>query len=233
MATQVSTQMQQLWMSDFGSRYPNSYSYYSGSTIVLYMGNKLLLDECAFISYDLQQNKRPIYGYASQYWDAIAKGTILVQGSLGINYFDNKYLFVLLWEAYQQQNNQQQQSPVSKPAGLDQMAYLSQLAGYNTLTAKGMADFQVAVAQQQSQIWGQSTAIKNVPRPDTMPAADIFITYGNNPTGSVGSTTKRLEQVSFIGETQQIEINGQPIFEVYQFLARQVKNELPPQGGNT
>lgn len=228
--TQQDTQIQQAWMSDFGARYPNSFSYYTGSNISIFVGNKVIMDEAAFISYDLQQNKRPVYGYASQYWDKVATGTVLVQGSLGINYIDNKYLAVLLFDVWQsQQNVKESPAPQLKNKPLDQMSYMAQLSGYNTLTANGKQAFNNAADVLKQQYWGQNTSLKFMPRADTMPPVDIFINYGVNTNGSLGSTTKRLEQVSFVGETQQIEINGQPILEVYSFIARSIKNEITSQ----
>jgi hypothetical protein len=67
-------------------------------------------------------------------------------------------------------------------------------------------------------------------RPDQFPAFDIVVGYGDvfreNPSGrkrrSMNSTTKRIYNVDLIRESQVIEINGAPIQEQYDFIARTI-----------
>jgi|WetSurMetagenome_2_1015567.scaffolds.fasta_scaffold181467_2 hypothetical protein len=224
-AVSLQQQLQNMWMSDFGARYPNNFSYFSGSQITMYIGD-VLLDEAVFVSYQLQQNKKPIFGYASQYWDAVALGTVLVQGSLAVNYIDNKYLTILIFDVLSRKSGQTVAAPKANPRPMDQMSFMSQAAGYNILTDTGKQNFNQTMQAQKNQFWTSPSDKSAMPRPDNMPPIDIILTYGNNAAGSLGSTNKRLEAVVFTGETQTIEISGQPILEVYQFIARSIKNEI-------
>lgn len=70
------------------------YDYYSGSDVKIYFGD-IFVDEIITIQYNVSQSKTPIYGYASQYFDGIAKGQVLVEGTLSINFKETGYLNII------------------------------------------------------------------------------------------------------------------------------------------
>jgi hypothetical protein len=72
-----------------------STDYFSGSQVALYIGD-VLVDEVTAISYQVQQQKKPLYGYADEYFRAVSKGQILVQGQFSINFKEAGYLFLIL-----------------------------------------------------------------------------------------------------------------------------------------
>ena len=57
-------------------------------------------------------------------------------------------------------------------------------------------------------------------RADQYPPVDIWITYGDMSRQSHNHTVKKLIDVSFIGQSQTIEISGDPTYEVYNFIAK-------------
>jgi hypothetical protein len=59
-------------------------------------------------------------------------------------------------------------------------------------------------------------------RADQYPAIDIWITYGDVARQAVNHTVKKIMDVSFVGQSQVIEISGEPTYETYQFIARNV-----------
>lgn len=59
-------------------------------------------------------------------------------------------------------------------------------------------------------------------RVDQYPEIDIYITYGDMSKQPSNHTVKKLLDVSFIGQSQSIEISGEPIFEKYDFIARNI-----------
>jgi len=67
-------------------------TYWSGNQGQVWIG-PYLVDEVVGIGYKITQNKIPVYGYASQYFDAVADGKVLVTGWITINYVDSGYLF--------------------------------------------------------------------------------------------------------------------------------------------
>lgn len=220
----VSRDLERVWLSDFGGRYPNTFSYFSGSQVVIFAGD-IFIDEAVFLSYNLRQNKRPVYGYASAYWDAVAIGTVLVEGSLAINYIDNKYLPLILYDNVRRRHVLDPRLP--KPAyNLDHLSYMANLAGYNLLSRSGREAFQGAVDILKQRYWENTGGTPNsMPRADQMPPVDIYLSYGSQGS-SWGSTAKKLEQATFVGESQTIELGGQPILEVHNFIARRVINVL-------
>lgn len=69
--------------------------YFSGSQMFLYIGD-VWLDEVVSLSYSRQQSKSPIFGYASQLFDDVAAGQVIVQGNFTINYKEQGYLWAVL-----------------------------------------------------------------------------------------------------------------------------------------
>jgi len=75
----------------------NNFSYYSGSQVTVWLGD-ILIDDIVSIQWSRSQNKRPIYGYASQQFDAVAKGTVMIQGNFVINFRQSGYLSMIMYE---------------------------------------------------------------------------------------------------------------------------------------
>jgi hypothetical protein len=57
-------------------------------------------------------------------------------------------------------------------------------------------------------------------RLDQYPPVDVWILYGDQNHAAANHTVRKLLDVSFTGQTQVIESNGQPIYERYFFLAK-------------
>lgn len=69
--------------------------YFSGSQTFLYIGD-VWVDEVTGLQFQIQQNKQPIYGYASQLWDDVSAGRVMVQGGFSINFKEAGYLWAVL-----------------------------------------------------------------------------------------------------------------------------------------
>ncbi len=84
---------------------PGIYSvdYFSGSQVAIYIGD-ILIDEVTSISYQISQNKVPLYGYSDQYYRAVSKGQKIVQGQFTINFKEAGYLWLVL-DTYQKMIN--------------------------------------------------------------------------------------------------------------------------------
>ena len=76
--------------------------YFTGSQAFIYIGD-VWVDEITSFSYELQQRKTPLYGYASQLFDDLAAGQVIVQGQFSINFKEQGYLWAVLrrWHNYQ------------------------------------------------------------------------------------------------------------------------------------
>jgi hypothetical protein len=69
--------------------------YFSGAQVALFIGD-IWVDEVSMFQMEVMQNKTPIYGYASELWDAISRGPKIVRGSFMINFKEAGYLFAVL-----------------------------------------------------------------------------------------------------------------------------------------
>lgn len=72
---------------------------YTGANVSLTIGSTLLTNAFG-ISYEVTQNKRPIYGYNSMHYNAVARGQVLVLGQLYINFQHPSYLSKVLNQYY-------------------------------------------------------------------------------------------------------------------------------------
>jgi hypothetical protein len=69
-------------------------AYYTGTQASIWIGD-VWVDEVFGISFSASQSILPIFGYASTFFDAVAKGKVLVQGFFEINFVDEGYLYAI------------------------------------------------------------------------------------------------------------------------------------------
>ena len=70
-------------------------SYFTGSQASIWIGD-VWVDEVFGIQFSASQSLLPIFGYASSFFDAVARGKVLVQGFFEINFVDEGYLYSIL-----------------------------------------------------------------------------------------------------------------------------------------
>src|SRR6185312_4609161 len=75
-----------------------SADYFSGADVKLYFGD-IWVDEVTTITFQLQEEVMPVYGYHSYTFDTVARGKRLIQGSFGINFTSASYLQQILENA--------------------------------------------------------------------------------------------------------------------------------------
>lgn len=69
--------------------------YFSGAQMNMYIGD-VLIDEVTGLQIQVQQRKLPVFGYASQLFDKVAKGTVMVEGAFTVNFKESGYLYTVL-----------------------------------------------------------------------------------------------------------------------------------------
>jgi hypothetical protein len=233
----------------------NKFDFYSGSQITVWFGN-IMIDDIVSIQWVRSQNKMPIYGYASQYWDAVAKGTIMINGTFMINFRQQGYMQAIMDTIKTLYNNLQPTDAEAKiqfskstwPA-MQQMISNSLSNGtFGPATMQEIQDlgnnpnfFELA-KQYENVVWGkytnQNPAVDATP-PDIKQTTDIpdgfniQISYGdptsaqsNTMLGQLHSTTKSLVGVHLTGESQLIMVGGRPVQEQYSFIARSSDENL-------
>lgn len=67
------------------------YDYYSGTDCKVFYGD-VWVDDIVSIQFGVSQNKTPIFGYAAQNFNAVAKGRVMVEGTLTIAFKETGYL---------------------------------------------------------------------------------------------------------------------------------------------
>jgi len=70
------------------------YDYFSGAQSKVFFGD-IWVDDIITIQFQVNNDKLPIYGYASEYFDAVAKGQVIIQGSLTVAFKEVGYLNII------------------------------------------------------------------------------------------------------------------------------------------
>jgi hypothetical protein len=196
----------------------------------------------------MEQQKRPIYGYASHHWDFVAKGTTIVTGNFTINFKESGYLHIVLQHLAENSissspipsapNYKPNMATTTSPVSRANIESLIQ-QGVTPDTYKALSDlsklpddkFEDIAEKFEDAIWGPKGSsaerdplaiAKALRRPDLMKNFDIFLTFGNLDDAASNHTARRIREVELVGQSQLIEVSGEPIQEAYTFIARDV-----------
>jgi hypothetical protein len=66
--------------------------FFTGISAKLFTGG-IWIDDITHLNFELTQQKAPVYGFASSYYDAVAQGTTIVNGTFAIAYREPEYLY--------------------------------------------------------------------------------------------------------------------------------------------
>jgi hypothetical protein len=192
------------------------YDAISGAQIVLYFGDKTLIDDATAVQFSLSQAKKPIYGYHSMYFDTVADGVVIVHGRLFINFIHQGYLRLLIKNARNPRFLDQIETEATRreeEARLKQQTYDGVPNSQETIIRHIREDNR---KRQQKEI-----DAGGLYRPDILGETEIKIKYASD-THFDDVPTKVLRKVHFISEGQEIQISGMPVQEVYEFIAQKV-----------
>lgn len=166
------------------SRLGNNVRYYSSVDADIYMGDTFI-DEVVSITWQVQQNALPLFGYNSYTFDDIALGNRIVSGQFVINYTQANYLGEVL--------------KIMK--GISRKMYGEDLPATSAFST-------------------QDRQRRNLPIWDK--GFDIMIGYGESNKSSYEQVAT-LDCCTITGCAQQLDYNGEPVTEVYSFIARDIK----------
>lgn len=225
--------------------------YYSGSQVAIFMGN-IWLSDISMIEFNLMQKKMPFYGYKSQMYDQMAKGTQLIEGVFSVAYSHTNWLNMAMSKYLEFTNPAGSQQSISESdvqqflknlnAGnvdLQTLNYTTPVIGLQTPGDGTFANqsFDQKTEQLINFFWGNTSTAGNtykVISPDNLPPFDITITFGNYPKDRPSAqdeflsshTVKVLSNIEITGYSMQVAITGEPIQEVYTFFARSMDTPL-------
>lgn len=195
------------------SRRVYRYDAVSGAQIRVKFGSNTIVEDATAVQFTLSQGKKPIYGYASQLFDAIADGVVIVHGRIWLNFIHQGYLRLLL-EAAKDGGQSLTGTNFSRKERL-RPANVALTSG-NLLEHVKKTNFDT----QQGLTERTEDDRRLRPRPDERPSVDITIDYGNPDFYDV--PRKVIYECHFLAEGQELNISGQPVMEWYEFIAKRV-----------
>lgn len=207
--------------------------YYSGGQAQVYLED-VFLDELCGLSFSTMTNKAPIYGYSSVYFDTVARGNIIISGSLEVNFVHSHYLPIIARDIVDKRDT-------SSKTFLNRNSPFYPLAGTSTLDgAKEARQFQLQQALNRLKGLGNQQALEvyrdlQEQREGTVaptgasfeefynvPSFNIWATFGDISDPRANSTVRKIIDVHLTGQTQTVYSNGEPIKEQYSFIARDI-----------
>ena len=217
------------------------YDFFSGANIGVWIG-ATLISEAVGIEFSLSQSKRPIWGWASQLYDAVSTGVVQCSGMLYLN-FRQAHLFTsLIDNAHKAINGPETVTPLAGEGDIDEGYMMQEPVETVAAASYGLHDLTGGQINSLKQLyWGgmetDEAALINpyanqadIPtglqpfsaRPDTHAKGfDIHIMYGDFWGKRGNNTLRTLYNVHITGFGQTIEIDGKPVLEVYPFFCRE------------
>jgi hypothetical protein len=210
--------------------------YFSGVDCYIAFNN-IVIDEIVTLQFGVQEPIIPIYGYASYTYDAVAHGARIVSGSLAITFKESFYIRSIL----QKLEGQNISSKAPKTIRDTSMSTAELLAWLNK---KQRDDIQKLAETYASKLWTKGTdeVVNKQIQPFFTTAGsdlseygfDIVLVYGKELV-EVGkpiknytnkSTVKYINGVHLTGVTQRVAPSGEPIYEEYSFIAKDLDNTI-------
>ena len=192
--------------------------YYCGSDIGIFIGT-VWVDDIINLQYTLTNNKAPVHGYMSESFDAVARGTYLIQGQFAIAFREVNYLTKVL-EKFKTDNKTDVEILESAESLIEKEGSI-----------EGDMDYWEDGQLRRKPIYGQW---KN--RPDRYGYVDrsfkkgidrgfdIFVTFGDVSETNRGGTALGINDVHITSQSLILQANAEPIAEVYTFFAKDVND---------
>lgn len=225
-----------------------TFSYHSGAQISVWFDD-IWVNDISSITWQYSQEKRPLYGYASTYFDAVSRGQVIVQGSFTINFRQRDYISLVIENIRRLEKDIK--SWVSPSEAEDRWQSIRPIisshlrngtfgpSSVEDIIALGRSEnFWETVDGYEAAIWDTLNEQEDFYRdtPDVLQhrnfsqGFDINIVYGHlsdersaTPYDVMSSTKKILKGVHLTGSTQIIQATGEPIQEGYSFFAKDIR----------
>jgi hypothetical protein len=196
------------------------FEYFCGANVLIRVGNMPLL-EATGLSISLQESKRPIYGYSSRHFDAVASGQVLVQGQLIINYVHQDYLYHAIRAGLGIEDSTSKLPSIPE---IEVEDYMSSLG--NNPEVDGQF-----IATLKEQFWTSGPQSSTPPllesarNPhDNFGGINLRVTFGDQDLSfkDSGKTGLLVSDVYFMGRSNVISISEDVVVEAYPFIARDI-----------
>lgn len=206
--------------------------YYCGSDIGMFIG-RVWVDDVISIQYTLNNNKTPVYGYMSEKFDGVARGSTVIEGQFAIAFREVKYFRKILQEYGKEQNY-----------GDIAVGKLSR----NLIDVYGEQDFdnlrEAEEGETNKDEYGNNlpfaeddtiiTLQDDSKQPDRFGYSDlgytnrvnygfdIFITYGDPSEINREGTAVLITDCHITSQSMTMQPSGEPIAEIYTFFAKSI-----------
>lgn len=206
--------------------------YYSGGQAQVYYDD-VFLDEISSLNFTTVTNKTPFYGYSSTYFDTVAKGNILIQGSFVINFVTTNYLSIIA------ESIRQRKEGILVDVNEDGVLVRPDLTvpGSRIILKKNMDAFQFQQAINQIRGLGNREFLQFAQKIQsdksqtlsfsndkfyTLKPFEIFAVFGDETDRTSNHTVKKIKDVYLTAQAQVISSSGEVIQEQYSFIARDI-----------
>ncbi len=218
--------------------------YFAGTQAKVLFGN-IWVDDIVTINWDLVEQKAPLYGYASETYDGVARGTQIVQGVFTIAFKQNEYISTII-DALNSRGaaltdilavvknskarralDARADSRASVPAAASKVVNYEQLL--DRVHNDGTGAFKDFSAFLEDNIWGilgnehknaEQATDKDKLNGSIRDGFDILVTYGNIGNHVSEWTVKGVGDIHITGIRQILNPTGEPILEAYTFFGK-------------
>ena len=158
--------------------------YYSSVDADIYFGD-VFIDEVVSVSWQVQQNAMPLFGFNSFTFDDMAVGSRIISGQFAVNYTESNYLSKVINDL----------TKISR-----------QIYGQDNPATSKFTDSDYI--RRNTPIWDAGF--------------DLMVGFGEKNKDSYESLII-LDCCQITGCAQQLDYNGEPVVEIYSFIARDMK----------
>lgn len=216
--------------------YSDSSTAFSGTEVSIYF-NTVWVPEVTSIQFSGKPQDSPVFSYSQENWNALTKGTYMVQGQLTINFKETGYLNKVLRTMWNELAPTTDFDNFKKEVTEnDRYQRAVDVLLSKEALQKRFSDVRDAAQTMRDNLWkSKNKDSQFIYRPDQVssvamydddkrritPPLNIIIIYGD-PNGI--HTVKKLSDVRFLECGQNINVDATPIQEVYTFVARDMDN---------
>jgi hypothetical protein len=211
--------------------------YYGGCQLSVFLG-ETWLNDINVILYNATQAKRPFYGYKSQKFDLVAKGTQIVEGIFAMYYTHTNYLNIAMGQYLKKNSNtsssqittddmanfaQQVQNDTSVLYMLDStdpsklvLPSIEELNAQSATSSVSNLSFDNKAALLSEYFWGTSDNANAKPdstviEPDNLPPFNITMNFGSYPDDRVKNIPDEASSSHTLKIIKNVEITGHSI----------------------
>jgi hypothetical protein len=200
--------------------------HFSGTQASLYIGD-VWVDDVVNYSFRVEHSRTPVYGYGSQHYDLMPKGTIIVMGEFTVNFREPNYLWLIIerYKRFQrqggrrtEQRNEKLKNKIqdnTKTFGDDSRANIDMfLNAKDGPSARLIRDNLDESFIDNSGVGSGSVTTREYWNHDSF---QMIFGYGRSGENSIG---ERLSGVELMGKARVVQADGTPIQETYSFIGR-------------